>query len=213
MFRILSFLLIIGSFVWLYNFGKKNGFSISDLLNKFIELCKDSIKNISSLKKETFSGKIQVIKIFFYVFTTSLFLIMAISAFLPTIFLDGNLSGIFLLIHVSIAPFFAISLAISIVLFVHSNRFDKNDFTSQLDLNNNKPPKLNNDGYLKIIFWLINLFSLPAIISIILNMFPLFGTEGQNILLEVHRYSTLLLFILLILQSGILSLKFKNVFK
>ena len=213
MFRILSFLLIVGSLIWLYNFGKKNGFTISDLFKKFFSNFKNLINNISSLKNELFAQKIKIIKNIFYTITTSLFLVMAISAFLPAIIIGGNLSGIFLLIHVSFAPFFAISLAITIVLFAHSNQFAKNDFVSQNEIENNKLPKFNNDGYLKLIFWLMAIFSLPAIISIILNMFPLFGTEGQNILLEIHRYSTLLMFILVVLQSGYLATKFRNELK
>jgi hypothetical protein len=35
--------------------------------------------------------------------------------------------------------------------------------------------------------------SLPMILSAVLGTFPWFGTDGQRILLEIHRYSTLLL--------------------
>ena len=35
--------------------------------------------------------------------------------------------------------------------------------------------------------------SLPVILSAVVSMFPLFGTHGQEALLQIDRYSTLLL--------------------
>jgi len=43
----------------------------------------------------------------------------------------------------------------------------------------------------KICFWLILFLALPVILSAVLSMFTLFGTYGQELLLGLHRYSTL----------------------
>lgn len=207
MFRILSLLIIAAVIYWLFNFGKKNGFSIKTLLNNLISAVINSVKKISEFKNQALSEKINSIKKLLYVVTVALFLIMAISAFIPAIIFGGSLSGVFLLIHVTAAPFFAVSLALTIVIYAQQNKFGTKDFKNQTDFNNLNSLKLNNSGNQKLIFWLFTFFSLPAIVSIILSMFPLFGTEGQNILLEIHRYSTLILFILLVLHSGLLNLK------
>jgi hypothetical protein len=131
---------------------------------------------------------------------------MALSAFTPIFIFGDSLSGLFLLLHVSIAPLFSIFLAILVILFTHSNRFNKND----LD-NSKKKGKIifNQMGYMKILYWLIIFFSIPTMISVILTMFPLFGTDGQLYLLEIHRYSTLILFILVILHIGLITVNSK----
>ncbi|MBK8946234.1 MAG: hypothetical protein IPM32_13335 [Ignavibacteriae bacterium] len=207
MFRILLFIGITSSIFWLYNFGKKNGFSIVEIIQKFFSDFKNSIKNIAEFKKKILSEKIFIIKNILFLLTTSLFLVLAISAFIPSLIIGGNLTGIFLLIHATAAPFFALSLALVIILYSHQNKFEGKDLQNKIELSNLKSVKLNKIGYQKLIFWLFTFFSLPTIISIIISMFPIFGTEGQNILLEIHRYSALVLFILLVLLIGLLKSK------
>ena len=131
---------------------------------------------------------------------------MALSAFIPLILFGDSLSGIFLLIHVSVAPLFSIFLAILIILFAHSNQFSKYDLDNS---KNNGIFIFNQMGYIKITFWLIVFFSIPTMISVILSMFPLFGTDGQLYLLEIHRYSTLIVLILVILHSGLITVNSK----
>ena len=50
----------------------------------------------------------------------------------------------------------------------------------------------------KISFWLIVLVSLPVILSILLTMYPLFGTHGQEVLLYLHEYSALILVLVVV---------------
>jgi cytochrome b561 len=93
-------------------------------------------------------------------------------------------------------------------LFAHSNRFNQDDVEQKLD---KQKFKLNQIGFFKITFWLIALFSATAMISIVLNMFPIFGTEEQVFLLEIHKYSTLLLLLLVIFNSGLITVNSKQI--
>jgi hypothetical protein len=43
--------------------------------------------------------------------------------------------------------------------------------------------------------------ALPVILSVVLSMFPLFGTDGQEFLLNLHRYSALLLALVAIVHT------------
>jgi len=43
--------------------------------------------------------------------------------------------------------------------------------------------------------------ALPVILSIVLSMFPLFGTDGQEFLLQLHRYSALLFALVAIMYT------------
>ena len=135
---------------------------------------------------------------------------MVTTGFIPLLLTGSNLTGIFLMIHVSVAPLISLTFAMLVVLFAHSNRFNNNDINISTQDNGKKEITYKNSAYLKLVFWLISIFSLPAMVSIILSMFPLFGTDGQITLLEIHRYSVLLISILFILHTGLLSVHYKH---
>lgn len=206
MFRILSIIIIIGSLIWLYRYLKQNKFSLTEVMSSYFLAFKNSFGDLKLLKSQGFLDNLALIKRIVYLITLFLFLIMAVSAFIPIILFGDNLNGIFLLVHVSAAPLFSLFLAILVILFAHSNRFNNND----VDLSNKKKTFIFNQiGYIKVTFWLIVLFSIPTMISVILSMFPLFGTEGQLYLLEIHRYSTLIVLFLVILHSGLITVNHK----
>jgi len=204
MFRIVSILIIILSIIWLFFFLKKNKISITHAINSYFSSLKNSFTEIKSKRNNS------SLKNFVYVITVLLFLLMFLSAFLNVLFWGNNLTGLLLLIHVSIAPFFSLFLALTIILFAQENSFNKNDFNKVMDQNNNSKNKLNLKGYSKIVFWLITFFAIPIMVSIILSMFPLFGTEGQIILLNIHRYSTLIILILFIFHIGLVSVDLRE---
>ncbi len=207
MFRILSIIIVIASFVWLFRYWNKNNLSFSKIVNTYFRSLKDSI---TSFKIRNIFSDFNQIRRFLYLTTLLFFILMALSSFLYVFIFGDYLTGLFLLAHVSIAPLFSIFLAILIILTAHSNLFNKNDFISITDKSEDeKTVKLNKDGFLKITFWLIVFFSLPTMISIILSMFPLFGTEGQIYLLNIHRYSALILLVLVIIHTGVFKISAK----
>jgi len=206
MYSILSLIAIVASLYWLFSFLKKNEFSFGSVANKFWNEHKNSISKLKEMKSNNLQANLNLFKRFFYLSTLFLFLLMALSAFIPVL-LGITLSDIFLLVHVTVAPLFSVFLAILIILFAHSNRFNKDDLKENSD---EQKIKINQSGYLKVIFWLVALFSVSAMVSIVLNMFPIFGTEGQVYLLDVHKYSTLLLLLLVIFHSGLITVNSKQ---
>lgn len=206
MYRVLSIIVIVASLFWLFRFFKKNKFSLGRVVNSFWNDFKNSFANLKEMKSNNLQMNLIIFKRFFYLATLFLFLLMSLTAFIPVL-LGSTLSDIFLLIHVTIAPLFSIFVAILIILFAHSNRFNKSDI---LENSNEQKLKFNQTGYLKLVFWLFALFSVAAMVSIVLNMFPIFGTEGQVYLLDVHKYSTLLLLLLVIFHSGLITVNSKQ---
>ena len=53
----------------------------------------------------------------------------------------------------------------------------------------------------KICFWLIVVLALLVILSIVLNLFLVFGIDGQEFLLHLHGYSALALVVVGILHT------------
>ena len=210
MFRILSIVVFIVSFVWIFKYLKKNKISFKDVLDYYLIELKNSFGNLKTIKSKSITEKFRSLRSIIYLVTILAFLIMLITGFLPLLFTGSNLTGILLMIHVSVAPLISITFAILVVLFAHSNRFDGDDIVISTEDESTKKIVYKSSAYLKINFWLIGIFSLPSMASIILSMFPLFGTEGQINLLEIHRYSVLIISILVIFHVGLLSVKSKQ---
>lgn len=213
MFRILSIVAFVLSFVWIFRYLKQNKTSLKGISSDYLGELKNSFNDLKSLKSKSFHEKLQSFRVFIYLFTLLELFIMMFTGFVPIVFTGSDLTGIFLLIHVTVAPLIAITFATLVVLYAQSNSFNENDVTIKSDENGKNKTMFKSTAYLKIIFWLISLISLPAMISIILSMFPLFGTEGQVSLLEIHRYSVLIISILVIFHIGLLSVNSKQLLK
>jgi cytochrome b subunit of formate dehydrogenase len=125
------------------------------------------------------------------------FAVLVVTGFAPIIFLGKSITSWWLMIHATFAPIFAACIAALAVLWADKNRFDKNYWpwlnrALQRQPKSTTPPE-KYELSLKISFWAILILSLPMILSAILGAFPLFGTWWQGALLQLHRYSTLLL--------------------
>ena len=125
------------------------------------------------------------------------FVVLALTGFIPRVAFGVALSGWWLMIHATAAPVFAACVAILAVLWADRNRLDKN-YWPLLNMILRRQPKSTaapekHELKLRICFWVILTMSLPVILSAVVSMFPIFGTHGQEVLLQIHRYSTLLL--------------------
>jgi hypothetical protein len=125
----------------------------------------------------------------------ALFAILALTGFLPVVVMGNRLSGFLLIVHVTAAPLFALSLATLALLWAHRLRFEDDDLHLLLHPGRktvHSGPRRRSLA-LKGGFWILLLLSLPLMGSIILSLFPLFGTEGGESLARIHGYSALLM--------------------
>lgn len=132
-----------------------------------------------------------------YLLTFIGFVILAVTGFGPLLFLARPLSGFPLMTHLVAAPVFAVGLAYLTFMWANHHRFELGEWQGVKLLRREAgdgggPPGRFTFGE-KVSFWLVILLALPVILSTVLSMFPLFGTDGQEWLLDVHRYSALLL--------------------
>jgi cytochrome b subunit of formate dehydrogenase len=127
------------------------------------------------------------------------FIILAVTGFYPTLVLGEHISGYLLMIHATFSPVFAVCLAVLAVMWANKCGFTHSDwpwfsnFVERITLvkSANYPQDKTNRLGLKITFWIIMFLALPLILSIILSMFPYFGTYWQELLLAVHRWTAL----------------------
>jgi hypothetical protein len=131
-----------------------------------------------------------------FLLTVISFCLLATTGFLPVLLTGHHLSGLFLIIHVTIAPVFVLSVTILILLTVHKMRFDSQDLDAVRKQGKDVNLAAKTGLVIKIEFWIAFVLIIVAIMAIILMMYPIFGETGQNKLLNLHKYSTLILFFL-----------------
>jgi fatty acid desaturase len=123
------------------------------------------------------------------------FIILAFTGILPVLVLDVHITGILLIIHVTVAPVFVVALAMTALFWGHFQQFDGTDLDLIKAVQNqekDKRPEYRHRAYWpKVFFWLFLAFSIPASLSMIFSMFPYFGTDGLNTMLNIHQYTTL----------------------
>ena len=206
MYRIwlLFFILIfVMRLIWIYQSGKIDFIPLRNSINRgFDKIYRHLL--FSGFKEDLFKR----LRYFFISVSLILFLLLALTGFIPVLILGERLSGLLLIIHVTIAPFFVVALMLTAVFWAHFQQFAHSDsiYLKELRLKKEKqnPSKNTQIFWQKLCFWLFLVFSVPAILSIIVSMFPFFGTDGQIALLDIHRYSVLILMVISLFYSDVL---------
>ena len=138
------------------------------------------------------------------------FVLLAITGFAQRLLLGEAISGFWLMLHATCAPVFAICLALLALMWAPRYVFRWGDWPwleglirriIRLEADEEQPVGEGFSLGQKITFWLVVVLALPLILSIVSSMFPLFGTHGQELLLDVHRYSALLLALAAIIHT------------
>ena len=145
-----------------------------------------------------------------YLLALLCFCVLAVNGFFAALVLGRSISGYWIMLQTTAGGVFAVCLAILAVMWASHCRFTGSDWPwLQRLIRRVILPKTvgektacENSGLgQKITFWLIVVLALPLILSIVSSMFPLFGTHWQELLLDTHRYSALLLALAVIVHT------------
>jgi cytochrome b subunit of formate dehydrogenase len=143
--------------------------------------------------------------------------VLAVTGFYPVLVLGEHISGYLVMVHATFAPVFAVCVAVLTVMWARNCRFTPGDWpwferlvrrATLTQRAGEKPGRRNTSLGQKVTFWLIVFLALPLGLSIVLSMFPLFGTHGQEFLLGLHRNTALVfapiavVHAILLLRSG-----------
>ncbi len=207
MFRLVSFLVfagIIAGLVWAVRSQLIQVAGTKQRLRQQGQSLLDALRQIRSMPLPAI---LSISRKAFYFLTVLCFLVLAITGFLPVVIWGSPISGLPLILHVTLAPLFAISLTVVTVFWAYHHRFNRSDWQRLLQwIRKEKSTVLqaNPNVWQKICFWLIVVLSVPVLISVILSMYPLFGTAGQKFLLHLHGYTALLMLIVVVGHSYLL---------
>ena len=162
-----------------------------------------SILGFRSISSKDFAQKLIFPVIVFCV------LLLGLTGFVPPVLLGIHLSGYVLMFHLIIGVLFTTAITIGAVIWGHQNMFTTQDWPALQSVFASKESSENRiDLYKKLCFWGITILSVPAVCSIVSSMYKIFGTHGQEFLLNLHRYTTLSILILTAIYTFLL--KFYN---
>ena len=129
-------------------------------------------------------------------------IVLVVTGFAQRLVLGEAISGYWLMLHATFAPVCAICLALLALMWAQRCVFRRGDWpwleglirrVIRLDAESEEPAGEGFKLGQKITFWLIIVLALPLILSIVSSMFPFFGTHCQELLLDAHRYTALVL--------------------
>ncbi len=194
-FRFVLAVVLLAVFVWLVIRNNKSGKTITEIF----ALIKQYFYYITHpFKIQTEKGKHHIIIRYREALLGStglLFLLMALSGFLPVLLSGSPLTGWVLIIHVTVAPFFLLSLAAGALFFARLKQIKGSDLQPLLNKDKLSVKKRNFLIVSKISFWILLLFSVPAVLSVVLSMYPLFSVSGLEDMVQIHRYTVLSMFV------------------
>jgi cytochrome b subunit of formate dehydrogenase len=163
-----------------------------------------------SIRKQSL---VVILRMLVYLLAIFCFVVLALTGFYPVLILGEHISGYLIMLHATFAPVFAICLAVLAIMWASNCRFIAGDWpwferiVNRITLSKSadKAVHRKKSGLgQKITFWLIIFLALPLALSIVLSMFPLFGTHWQELLLALHRYTAYIFTVVVILHTFLL---------
>ena len=122
-------------------------------------------------------------------------LLLFVSGFIGRLLFGEQIHGYTLMLHVGLAPVFVICAGAVGVAWGHRCRLNEDDRRGLASLMCLKKTDLADTADLgwKLTFWLSMFLVVPVSLSMVLGMFPIFGTHGQETLHCLHQYTALAL--------------------
>ncbi len=176
-FSILSLTIFIIALVWLIIALRRTDSGVGHVL----KLRRQYFKNTQEIISQNGWSSQPALRRLSYFFSLNIVLILAFTGFFQPWFFAHSMSGLLLMLHLAVAPLYAISLLVFVLFWERSKRFISGESRT--------------DRYLKMCFWVIAFFSATSLVSAGLMMLPLAGTPGQMILLAVHKCSAIILLV------------------
>jgi cytochrome b subunit of formate dehydrogenase len=122
-------------------------------------------------------------------------LLLFVSGFAERMLFGEQIHGYTLMLHVGLAPVFVICAGVIAVAWGHQcrlNEDDRHSLAKLLCLKKTASADTADLGW-KLTFWLAIFLVVPVSLSMVLSMFPIFGTHGQEWLMSLHQYTSLAL--------------------
>ena len=118
-----------------------------------------------------------------------------VTGFAGRLLFGEQITGYTLMLHVGLAPVFIVCTGFILVAWGQQcclNEVDWQGLTSLMRLEKTDSGDTADLGW-KLTFWLSMFLVVPVSLSMVLGMFQIFGTHGQELLISLHQYTSLAL--------------------
>ncbi|MEK7730210.1 MAG: cytochrome b/b6 domain-containing protein [candidate division KSB1 bacterium] len=206
MFRIISitgFVVAFASIAWAYR-------DKAEERGAMFAWWKEQFKTVGEALRKLFA--LRDLKSAIYRVSLLLFAILAFTGFAPVLLLGWHMSGVLMIVHVTLAPIFAVGAVALTLMYAQRQTFNQTDWDYfrqfvRRKLTNKNIFAAGMSFWKKASFWLLLLLTVPVLASVVLMMYPWFGTAGQHALLQWHRYGAFCLTLVLILHLYLITLE------
>lgn len=133
------------------------------------------------------------------------FMGLFITGFGP-LFMGDKLHGYLLMLHATCAPVFIVCAGLFVLTGAGKHAFDMNDADiikteCSMKKSRTKTCWLTDTGLgAKSCFWMLAVLAVPLTMTMVFSMMPLFGTEIQEFLFEMHRWIALIFALIMFLE-------------
>ncbi len=207
MFRVVSlvsFIVVLGGIGLhhvLFPCGCKPRFAPTSLIRKLVHL-------LTLIFLEQYRGWAGRIRKLAFLLGLLSFVILLLTGFVPLL-LGGRLEGYWLMLHATLAPVFIVAATVVVVTGAQQYRLLKRDADDIATLWKTRRQRrtcllTDTSAAPKVGFWLLAALTLPVTLTMALSMTPLFGSDGQLFLFEMHRWSALAFALAAIIELYIL---------
>ncbi|NUO84431.1 hypothetical protein HUU05_30515 [candidate division KSB1 bacterium] len=205
MFRLISitgFVIAFASIAWAYR-------AKTEERGAMFAWWKEQFKTVGEALRELFA--LRDLKSSLYRLSLLFFVILAVTGFAPVLLFGAHMSGVLMILHVTVAPIFVVGAVALTLMYAQRQTFNQTDWDYCRQLVRRKLTNKNIFAaglsfWKKTSFWLLLLLTVPVVMSVVLMMYPWFGTEGQHALLQWHRYGAFFLTLVLILHLYLITL-------
>lgn len=206
MFRFISlagFVVAFASIAWAYR-------AKTEERGAMFAWWREQLKTVGEALRKLFA--LRELKSSIYRVSLLLFIVLALTGFAPVLFFGAHMSGVMMILHVTVAPLFAVGAVALTLMYAQRQTFNQTDWDYFRQLVRRKLTNKNIFAaglsfWKKISFWLMLLLAVPLLASVVFMMYPWFGAEGQHALLQWHRYSALFISLVLILHLYLITLE------
>ena len=137
-----------------------------------------------------------------YFLTLICLVVLALTGFIPYLILGAPLGGFALMLHVALSPLFILLVTVIVLGWANNRTFSTQNwnFVKSGMFKKSKSDNAADEFYEKFFFWFVVLFSILTA-SMVFSMYPILGTVGQESILQLHRFSSVVLVIFFVLHT------------
>ncbi len=205
--RLATLVILIAAFSWAGYALRAGPGSPKRSLQQLIADARSSFKELRSFRGLRAADLLAPLRVVLYFLAGVSVVVLAITGFVPYWLWGQHASGFSLVLHVTVGPVFAVCMTVLTLLWAHRQRLDARDMewlSRRTTRSEAESDALAYSPAKKLTFWAMVLLSPLVMGSIMLGMYPVFATPGQQALLSLHLIAGLLFILVAIVQVVVL---------